>query len=172
MNSKQLTEQNQLLKEQVELLTNQLEELTNLTKSSTTETSLNWRELIGKVQNDNGVAVCNRAQNLVEHLQKLRSNQIIRGKEGTNQSKIELWTSIHDAELLACQTILANKAETHAVCEVRDRKRNLNFGLPPTISEMAEMINQPETAQPKSTESDKATHDLIKIFEEPSKFLG
>jgi hypothetical protein len=37
---------------------------------------------------------------------------------------------------------------------------------------MAEMINQPETAQPKSTESDKATHDLIKIFEEPSKFLG
>jgi hypothetical protein len=116
--------------------------------------------------------VCNRAQNLVEHLQKLRSNQINRGKEGTNQSKIELWTSIHNAELLACQTILANKAETHAVCEVRDRKRNLNFGLPPTISELAEMINQPETKQPKANESDKAVDDLIKILEEPAKALS
>jgi hypothetical protein len=106
----------------------------------------------------------------MEHLQKLRSNQVNRGKERPDQSKIELWTSIHEAELSACETILANKAETHALCEVRDRKRNLNFGLPPTLSEMVEMINQPETAQPKPTESDKAIDDLIKIFEEPVKF--
>jgi hypothetical protein len=104
----------------------------------------------------------------MEHLQKLRSNQVNRGKEKPDQSKIELWTSIHEAELSACETILANKAETHALCEVRDRKRNLNFGLPPTLSEMVEMINQPEPAQPKQTESDKAMDDLFKIFEEPS----
>ncbi len=103
-------------------------------------------------------------------MKKLRASQHLRGKEKDDQSKIELWTSIHEAELSACQFVLAHKAETHALCEVRDRKRNLNFGLPPTLSEMVEMINQPETAQPKATESDKAVDDLLKMFEEPESF--
>jgi hypothetical protein len=34
---------------------------------------------------------------------------------------------------------------------------------------MVEMINQPETAQPKATESDKEFDDLFKMLEEPNK---
>jgi hypothetical protein len=103
----------------------------------------------------------------MNHLKKLYGNQENFGEEKEGQSKIESWTSIHEAELAACEFILSHKMEVHALCEVRDRKHNQNFGLPPTISEMVEMINQP--AQPKQTESDKAMNDLFKIFEEPNK---
>jgi hypothetical protein len=42
---------------------------------------------------------------------------------------------------------LQNESATHAICEVRERKRNATLGLLPTISELAElvsMIHDPE----------------------------
>ncbi len=65
-----------------------------------------------------------------------------------------------------------NREETHAVCEVRERKRNNTLGLLPTVSELAEIINQPKIKQSELTASDKTVDDLIKMFEEPTKVLG
>jgi hypothetical protein len=111
----------------------------------------------------------NRAQILFTHLRKLKNNQGYRGKEKDHEVKIEKWSEIHQAQFLACISILQNETITHAVCEVRERKRNSTLGLLPTISELAEIINQPEVKQPELTASDKAVDDLIKILEEPAK---
>jgi hypothetical protein len=82
--------------------------------------------------------------------------------------KIEKWSNIHEAQFTACQIILINEEITHAVCEVRERKRNSTLGLLPTISELAEIINQPEIEQPETVASDKQFEDLFKMFEEES----
>jgi hypothetical protein len=168
MNKEQLQQENNLLREQVDALINRVEELTN-SNSFNSETISDWRQLVGKVRTDSGVKVVDRAVFTMNHLNKLFGNQANRGNEKGDQAKIEEWTTIHTAELAACEFILENKMEVHALCEVRDRKHNQNFGLPPTISEMVEMINQPETAQPKATESDKEFDDLFKMLEEPNK---
>jgi hypothetical protein len=63
---------------------------------------------------------------------------------------------------------LQNEEITHAVCEVRERKRNATLGLLPTISELAEIINQPEIKQPETIASDKQFEDLLSMFEEQS----
>ena len=109
-----------------------------------------------------------RARIQYQHLLKLRKNQAGRGSEKDNEAKIELWSEIHEAQFSACITILKNEAVTHAVCEVRDRKRNATLGLLPTISELAEIINQPEIKQPETIASDKQFEDLFKMFEEES----
>jgi hypothetical protein len=61
-----------------------------------------------------------------------------------------------------------NREITHAVCEVRERKRNGTLGLLPTISELAEIINQPETKQPETIASDKQFEDFFKMLKEES----
>jgi hypothetical protein len=107
-----------------------------------------------------------RAQILYSHLLNLNKSQLLVGKEKENEAKIEKWSEIHDAQFSACLSILKNQTITHAVCEVRERKRNATLGLLPTISELAEIINQPEIKQPEPTASDKAVDDLIKMYEE------
>jgi hypothetical protein len=114
----------------------------------------------------------NRAQIQYSHLVKLRNSQGSIGKEKKGEVKIEKWLAVHEAQYLACKDILTHTYETHAVCEVRERKRNSTLGLLPTISELAEIINQPEIEQPELTASDKAVDDLIEILEEPAKALS
>jgi hypothetical protein len=173
MNNKQYQEQNQLLKEQVGLLTNQLEELNNSIQSNklnnTTETTLNWRELVRKVQNKSGAAMLNKAQLEYNHLNQLKRNQSQIGRENPNQVKIETWSEIHEAQYRTCEDILANINETHAICEVRERKRNSVLGLLPTTSELAEILNQPEPEkpeQPQTRGSDKQLQEILNMFEE------
>jgi hypothetical protein len=111
----------------------------------------------------------NRAQILYKHLLKIRKTQGYRGREEKGEMKIEEWSNIHEAQFSACQTILQNEEVTHAICEVRERKRNSTLGLLPTISELAEIINQPEIKQPEANASDKQFEDLFKMLEEPAK---
>jgi hypothetical protein len=101
-----------------------------------------------------------------QHLRKLRNNQRLIGKEKEGEVKIEKWSAVHEAQYLACKDILTHTDETHAVCEVRERKRNSTLGLLPTISELAEIINQPEIEQPELTGSDKVTDFDFNLMEE------
>jgi Mg/Co/Ni transporter MgtE len=82
-----------------------------------------------------------RAHNLHGILLKTKRDQHLIGHETSNQVKIEIWSEIHEAQLSACISILQNEAATHAICEVRERKRNSTLGLLPTISELAELIS-------------------------------
>jgi hypothetical protein len=76
-----------------------------------------------------------------------------------------VWSEIHEAQYKACKGILTNINETHAICEVRERKRNSVLGLLPTTSELAEIINQPKPEQPEIAASDKQA-DIIMMLEE------
>jgi 1-deoxy-D-xylulose 5-phosphate reductoisomerase len=49
--------------------------------------------------------------------------------------------------------VLSNAATIHAICEFRERQRNAQLGEPPTISELAEILDRPEQKNP---EVDKA----------------
>jgi hypothetical protein len=80
-----------------------------------------------------------------------------------------VWSEIHEAQYRTCEDILANINETHAICEVRERKRNSVLGLLPTTSELAEILNQPEPEQPEQLELQKASDkqkDIIALLEE------
>jgi hypothetical protein len=137
--------------------------------STSTETSLNWRELVGKVQNESGAAMLHKAQLEYNHLNQLKRNQSQIGTENPNQVKIEVWSEIHEAQYRTCKDILTNINETHAICEVRERKRNSVLGLLPTTSELAEILNQPEPEQPEQLELQKASDkqkDIIALIEE------
>jgi hypothetical protein len=57
-----------------------------------------------------------------------------------------------------------NKEKVHAVCEVRERKRNATLGLLPTVSELHEIITAPEQNTRPGGASDK-TGELIESFE-------
>jgi hypothetical protein len=167
MNKDQLISENTLLRQQVESLTNQLEKLANTNNlMNTTETNLNWKELVGQVWNESGVAMMNRAEIQYNHLVKIKNRQNLIGKEKPDEAKIEKWSSVHQAQFTACAAILNNKAATHAVCEVRERKKNSTLGLLPTISELAEIITKPEIEQPELTASDKRLENFIKLLEE------
>jgi 1-deoxy-D-xylulose 5-phosphate reductoisomerase len=52
------------------------------------------------------------------------------------------------------ERVLKRTAAIHAVCEFRERQRNLQLGEPPTISELAEILSTPEQ---KSPEVDKVS---------------
>jgi hypothetical protein len=105
-----------------------------------------------------------RAAIQYQHLNKLRKSQGSIGKQRPDEVPIELWTSIHEAQLQACRAILTNKEKTHAVCEVRERKRNSTLGLLPTVSELYEIITAPEPNTRPQFASDK-TGELIETFE-------
>jgi hypothetical protein len=80
-----------------------------------------------------------------------------------------VWSEIHEAQYETCASILANINETHAICEVRERKRNSVLGLLPTTSELAEILSQPEPEQPEQPQtrgSDKQLQNFLNMFEE------
>ncbi len=156
MNKEQLESQNLLLRQQVELLTNQLEQLMESNKSTNTETNLNWPELVGKVQNESAKAILSKAQIQYQHLRKLKNSQSEIGSEKPNEVKIEKWSNIHEAEFQACLAILKNDEAVHAVCEVRERKRNATLGLLPNVSELHEIISAAEPNRPLQSASDNA----------------
>jgi hypothetical protein len=170
MNKDQLISENTLLRQQVESLMDQVEKSTSMNNlMNTTETSLNWNELVGRVWNESGAAMLKKVELQYNYLLKLKNSQHLIGKETEGQPKIETWSNIHESQFAACKAIRNSKTETHAVCEVRERKRNNTLGLLPTISELAEIINQPEIKQTELA-SDKEVDDLIKMLEEPASF--
>jgi hypothetical protein len=83
-----------------------------------------------------------------------------------------VWSEIHEAHYRTCEDILANINETHAICEVRERKRNSVLGLLPTTSELAEILNQPEPEQPQTSGSDKQLQEILNMFEEEKPALS
>jgi 1-deoxy-D-xylulose 5-phosphate reductoisomerase len=46
--------------------------------------------------------------------------------------------------------VLSNAATIHAICEFRERQRNAQLGEPPTISELAEILDRPEQKTPEA----------------------
>jgi hypothetical protein len=98
-----------------------------------------------------------KAQIQYDHLKKLKNSQGGIGFEKPNEVKIEKWSKIHEAEFQACMEMLNNTEAVHAVCEVRERKRNDTLGLLPTVSELHEIITAAETnTRPQSTSDNAA----------------
>jgi hypothetical protein len=77
-----------------------------------------------------------------------------------------VWSEIHEAQYRTCEDILANINGTHAICEVRERKRNSVLGLLPTTSELAEILNQPEPEQLELQKASDKQRDIIALLEE------
>jgi hypothetical protein len=86
--------------------------------------------------------------------------------------KIETWSEIHEAQYKTCKDILTNINETHAICEVRERKRNSVLGLLPTTSELAEILNQPKPKQPEMIASDKQAGIIMMLEESQAENLN
>jgi hypothetical protein len=77
-------------------------------------------------------------------LKIILDEQHLVGKEGPNRAHVEKWTAMHEVRFNNYITVLQHPEISHAVCEARERKRNSSLGLPPTISELAELITKPE----------------------------
>jgi hypothetical protein len=106
----------------------------------------------------------NRAQIQYNLLIKTRNAQGMIGKQPRNEPPIEPWTSRHEAQLRACQIILNEPEKVHAVCEVRERKRNSTLGLLPTVSELHEIITT-EAQNPGTLHASDKTAELYEFFE-------
>jgi hypothetical protein len=136
MNKEQLLQENLLLRQQVEQLTNQLEQST---KQLSTD-NLNWKPLRGRVWNAAAEKWLNTITQQERLLKELKSRQH-QSKEATEHfAPVEEWTATQEAQLAAYRIVLRNKGAAHAVCEARERKRNSTLGLPPTVSELAELL--------------------------------
>ncbi len=140
MTKEELITENTLLRQQTEILTKQIEQL----KPDTT-----WRTLLGKVWNEKADAQITEWKRHRENLLRLLDHQRLEAKEG---APIEKWTPLHQARLQTYERVLKRTAAIHAVCEFRERQRNLQLGEAPTISELAEILSTPE----QNPEVDKA----------------
>ncbi len=140
MNKEELIAENTLLLQQVEQLTNQLEQSTKKISGD----SLNWRPLVGKCWNAAAAAWSNEMLREAQLLKIVLDEQHLVGKEGPNRAPVEKWTAMHQERFESYITVLQHPEVAHAVCEARERKRNSSLGLPPTVSELAELITKPE----------------------------
>jgi hypothetical protein len=77
-------------------------------------------------------------------LKNILDEQHLVGKEGPNRAPVEKWTAMHQERFESYIAVLQHPEIAHAVCEARERKRNAQLGLPPTVSELAELITKPE----------------------------
>jgi hypothetical protein len=143
MNKEQLLQENLLLRQQVEQLTNQLEESTKQVSID----NLNWKPLLGKVWNAAAEAWLKEITDQAKLLNFTKSQQHLVGQENENRAPVEPWTPMHEARLNDYRTVLRRTEAAHAVCEARERKRNSTLGLPPTVSELAELITKPEAEE-------------------------
>jgi hypothetical protein len=50
------------------------------------------------------------------------------------------WTKVDEIIFKANEFIITNEMNVHAIYEVRERKRNGQLGLPPTLAELVSMI--------------------------------
>jgi hypothetical protein len=97
-----------------------------------------------------------KAQIQYNQLRKLKNSQSGIGSEKPNEVKIEKWSNVHEAQFQDCLEILKNTEAVHAICEVRERKRNATLGLLPTLSELHEIISAAEPNTPLQPASDNA----------------
>ncbi len=64
--------------------------------------------------------------------------------------------------------MVANEAHVHAVYEARERKRNAQLGLPPTLAELVAIIREPtnqtnlDADPPSHTQEEVQTKTLTK----------
>jgi hypothetical protein len=140
MTRDELISQNALLLQQVEQLTKQLEQSTQQLSTD----NLNWRPLVGKCWNAAAAAWSNEMLRQAGLLKTILDDQHLVGKEGPNRAPVEKWTAMHQERFESYITVLQHPEVAHAVCEARERKRNSSLGLPPTVSELAELITKPE----------------------------
>ncbi len=140
MTRDELISQNALLLQQVEQLTKQLEQSTQQLSTD----NLNWKPLVGKCWNAAAAAWSNEMLRQAGLLKTILDDQHLVGKESPNRAPVEKWTPMHQERFESYITVLQHPEVAHAVCEARERKRNSSLGLPPTVSELAELITKPE----------------------------
>jgi hypothetical protein len=97
---------------------------------------LEWRELVGKTWNKTAFLMITQAREIkIDNtiLAKARAETVL-----TNEERIKL------IRFNYAQYIAQHEFEIHAICEARERKRNAQLGLPPTVSEIQFIIEMPE----------------------------
>jgi hypothetical protein len=63
----------------------------------------------------------------------------------TNPEPGTKWTKVDEIIYKAYEIVIANQLKTHAIYECRERKRNRQLGLAPTLAELVSMVkNEPE----------------------------
>jgi 1-deoxy-D-xylulose 5-phosphate reductoisomerase len=75
---------------------------------------------------------------------------------------IERWTPLHQLRLDTYKKVLRQEDSIHAFCEYRERQRNAQLGEPPTISELAEILDGTEQKNP---EADKVSFSATPTLE-------
>jgi hypothetical protein len=138
MNKEELITENTLLRQQNEILSKQIEKL--MPEPAT------WRTLIGKVWNLNADTQMKEWTRQARLLSTLLEQQNVQAQEG---APIEKWTPLHQLRLDAYKRVLRQPDTIHAFCEYRERQRNAQLGEPPTISELAEILDNPEQKNPE-----------------------
>jgi hypothetical protein len=96
---------------------------------------MNWKQLVGKVLNNNGFEMIRQAQ-------QVQATRALAKKR--NGDKLNLAETIQVIEFETAEYILSHQLECHAICEARARKRNELNGLPPTFSEIQFLVEAPE----------------------------
>jgi hypothetical protein len=130
------------------LLKQQLEELTSLTSNSEPD----WKSLVGKYNEE--------ANDLIKTA--IMKNQISYSrKHNLNPEAGTEWTNVDEILYEANKFVVANETHVHAVYEARERKRNGQLGLPPTLAELVSMIRD----EPSQTNLDanSPTHTQAEI---------
>ncbi len=140
MTRDELISQNALLLQQVEQLTKQLEQSTQKISAE----NLDWKPLIGKCWNQAAATWSNEMLRQAQLLKTILDDQHLVGKEDPNRASVEPWTPLHEVRFNNYIAVLQHPEVAHAMCEARERKRNAQLGLPPTVSELAELITKPE----------------------------
>ncbi len=78
-----------------------------------------------------------------------------------NKSAEPAWSRVDDVIYEANEIVIANQVRVHAVYEARERKRNAQLGLAPTLAELAQIVTgEPQPAQkinPNDTNLDAAS---------------
>ncbi len=100
---------------------------------------LEWRSLVGGVWNKT-------AHTMISEARQIKIDNKILAK---NHNNIAL-TADEQIQLIKfnyAQYVVKYELETHAICEARERKRNAQLGLPPTVSEIQYIVETPDEAE-------------------------
>jgi predicted nucleic acid-binding Zn-ribbon protein len=73
------------------------------------------------------------------------------------------WTKLDESIYQANEILIAHRQDIHAVYEARERKRNAQLGLPPTLAELVDLLrDQPPTNANLDANSPSLTQAEIK----------
>jgi hypothetical protein len=81
----------------------------------------------------------------------------------TNPERGTEWTKVDEIIYRAYEIVIANQKKIHAIYECRERKRNAQLGLAPTLAELVSMVKNEPEQQTLDANSPSLTQAEIKV---------